>query len=334
MNPPVSLVVLTWNGKHLLEECFPSVVEAAEHYAGDTEIIVVDNGSTDGTVEYLHREYRHVSVIALDTNTGFQIGSNTGIKAARHELVFLLNNDMLLEPDCLAPLASHFTNGKLFAVGPLTYFPSSKEVLFSCSAARFDRGLLLEEWAASGGVDHCGRLSPTLYISGGSIMFQKRIFEKLGMFDLLYHPFNCEDFDICYRAWKLGYYMLFEPKSVVYHKHQATIPKAFSKRYYEFINRRNKFLLMWRNLTDPDYFRVHIAFLLPRVTKRTLKGDTLELKAFLAALTRWRQVTRRRRAEKKAYVRTDAEICKLLDMKNLLSPNPPFELRDDGLFLK
>ena len=325
-HPPVSLVVLTWNGKHLLEECLPSVVLAAESYPGQAEIVVVDNGSVDRSVEYLREAFPQVSLIPLHTNTGFPICSNTGIRAARHDLVFLLNNDMFLEPDCIVPLVNDFTNEKVFAVGPLMLFPKSEVAIYSCSGVRFSRGRLKEDWAVTAdGVDRCGRPSPTLYVSGGAMMFRRHIFEELGMFDTLYNPFNCEDLDICYRAWKMGYHVLYEPGSIVYHKHQATIPKAFSRKYYAFINRRNKFLLMWRNLTDTGYFVRHIVLLIPHLFARILRGDTAELLAFLAALRRARQIAQRRRREKNAYVRSDAEICEMLALENLLSPDSMFE---------
>ncbi|MBI5117414.1 glycosyltransferase family 2 protein [Candidatus Poribacteria bacterium] len=333
-NPPVSLVVLTWNGKHLLEECFPSVVAAAGRYSGETELIVVDNGSTDGSVEFIRERFPKVCLISLRTNTGFQVGSNTGVKAAKHGLVFLLNNDILLDADCIAPLARHFTNEKLFAVGPLMLFPCSSVAIYSCSGVRFSRGELLEEWAISNGVDLCGRVSPTLYLSGGAMMFQKQIFEELGFFDALYNPFSCEDLDICYRAWKMGYYMLYEPASIVYHKHSATIPKVFSRRYYDFIMRRNKFILMWRNITGCRYLVEHLTFLVPRIIRRWMNGNTLEIDAFLMALLRVPRIVARRLREKKGYVRSDAEICGMLSIENLLSPGLMFEIGAGGIEFK
>lgn len=330
-NRPVSLIVLTWNGKKLLEECFLSVVVAAERYPGEAEIIVVDNGSEDGSVEYLRDNYPNVSLIPLHTNTGFQNGINIGVRSAKHDLIFILNNDISLDLDSVAPLAARFTNEKIFAAGPMMRFPGTDLVQYNCSGPRFTRGLFVEDWACPGGVDQCGRAGPTLYVSGGAMMFQRHIFEKMGLFDLLYDPFNCEDIDMSYRAWKSGYYVLYEPASIVYHKHAATIPNAFSKRYYEFINRRHKFLFMWRNLTDRTFLVRHLLYLLPRLAMRTLKGDSLELLGLLGALRRVRQVAERRQVEKENYVRSDAEIFRMLSIENLISSDPKFELNENGL---
>ncbi|GAB4339671.1 MAG: hypothetical protein Kow0099_14950 [Candidatus Abyssubacteria bacterium] len=312
----------------------PSVVRAAEHYGGSCEIIVVDNGSVDGSVEYLQRHFPEVSVIALTENEGFRGGANTGIRAARHDLVFLVNNDMFLERDCIAPLAGHFTNPSLFAVGPLIRIPDSGEVLFSACAVEFNRGILRGIWAASGGVDHCGQLSPTLYACGGAMLFQKSVFEELGMFERLYDPFYCEDVDICYQAWKCGYYVLYEPNSVVNHKHQATISKVYSRKYYEFVNRRNWLLFMWRNLTDRRYLSQHLLCLLPLMAKQCLKRDTVQFTAFLGAVARLPHAIKARKGRRKMYTRSDAEIFEMLNMLKLLAPNLHFEIRPDGFFTK
>jgi GT2 family glycosyltransferase len=329
----VSLVVLTWNGKHLLEECLPSVVRASEEYGGPSEIIVVDDGSSDGSAEYLRENFPLVRVVELDKNSGFQVACNMGVRTARHDIVFLLNNDILLSPDCVEPLAAHFKNEKIFAAGPLMRFQNSDSVYFSCCGVKFSRGLLIEDWAAVGGTDLCGHLSPSMYLSGGAMMFRKDVFEGMGMMDSLYHPFYCEDFDVCYRAWKKGYFILYEPRSVVYHKHSATISKNFAFSYYELVHRRNLFLLMWRNLTEPKYLFQHILFLFPRLLKRTLKGDIMELKAFLLALGRIPLVMNRRWVERNSYVRSDAEICEMLSLKNVLSSDHVFELDSEGLRL-
>ena len=333
-HPPVSLVVLTWNGKHLLEECLPSVVRAAESYPGQTEIVVVDDGSGDGSEQYLRSTFPAVRIERLEKNTGFPNACNTGVKSSKHELVFLLNNDMILDSACIEPMVTHFNNNKIFAVGPLMRLHGSEEVFFSCCAAKFSRGFLLEHWVAAGGKDKCEDLSPSLYLSGGAMLFRKHVFESLGMMDTLYHPFYCEDFDICYRAWKRGYYLLFEPRSIVYHKLSATIRTKFPADYYELIHRRNMYLLIWRNITDPLYLLEHVLFLFPRLLKRTIKGEFMEVKAFLLAVSRLPIVVKKRRGKKENELLSDREICDMLSPEKLQSLNLGFEPNLDTLALK
>src|ERR1017187_895630 len=110
-----SLVIPNWNGKDLLERFLPSWLAAIENHPG-SEIIVVDNGSTDGSANWLHENYPEVRVLPLTENLGFGGGSNAGFRAAKNDIVVLLNSDMRVEPDFLAPLLAGFTDDQVFAV--------------------------------------------------------------------------------------------------------------------------------------------------------------------------------------------------------------------------
>lgn len=106
-NPPASdiasIVVLNWNGKDLLAPGIPSILEAVRTDGRPHEVLVVDNGSTDGSLQYLEQSFPQVRVLALGKNLGFAEGNNAGVKAARNEIVILLNNDMVVDPGFLPP---------------------------------------------------------------------------------------------------------------------------------------------------------------------------------------------------------------------------------------
>src|SRR5271163_1970527 len=106
-----SIVIPNWNGRGLLEKYLPSVLAAAEQSPG-SEVIVVDNGSTDGSPELVLESFPQARLIALDENLGFGAGSNRGFEHARHDIVVLLNSDMRVERDFLAPLLEAFTDEK------------------------------------------------------------------------------------------------------------------------------------------------------------------------------------------------------------------------------
>src|SRR3954451_23220424 len=108
-----SLVIPNWNGKDLLERFLPSWLAAIAGHPG-SEIVIVDNGSTDGSAAWVRQNYPQVRLLALEKNLGFGGGSNAGFRAAKNDVVVLLNSDMQVEPDFLQPLLSGFTDAGVF----------------------------------------------------------------------------------------------------------------------------------------------------------------------------------------------------------------------------
>jgi hypothetical protein len=116
-----SIVIPNWNGKDLLEKYLPSVVEALAANPAH-EIVVVDNGSTDGSAAFVKSAFPQVRLLALPGNRGFGGGSNAGVRAARNDIVVLLNSDMRVAPDFLAPLLEGFADAAVFAVSCQIFF--------------------------------------------------------------------------------------------------------------------------------------------------------------------------------------------------------------------
>src|SRR5208337_2406029 len=121
--PPVSasVVIPTWNGKDLLEKFLPSVVAALAANPAN-EIVVVDNGSTDGSAEFVRSAFPQVKLLALTTNLGFGGGSNAGFRAASNDIVVLLNNDMRVDVGFLGPLLEGFADSEVFSVSCQIFF--------------------------------------------------------------------------------------------------------------------------------------------------------------------------------------------------------------------
>jgi GT2 family glycosyltransferase/glycosyltransferase involved in cell wall biosynthesis len=243
-----SIVIPNWNGRDLLEKYLPSVIGAAE-FSHDNEIIVVDNGSTDGSAEFVRDRFPQVRLIALSDNLGFGGGSNAGIRAARHDIVVLLNTDMRVERDFLAPLLNGFSDEKVFAVACQIFFTDSNKL-------REETGLT-QGWWQQGALRVRHRIDPAIrdvypcfYGGGGSCAFDRRKFLELGGFDPLLAPFYLEDTDLGYLAWKRGWKVLYQPRSVVYHEHRGTIGKRFSGEYIQSVLKKNFLLFTWKNIHE------------------------------------------------------------------------------------
>jgi len=266
----VSVVIPTWNGREHLDRNLPSVLDAL---AGnpDHEIVVVDNASTDGTAEWLREKFPAVRILSLDENRGFGGGSNAGIQHARNPIVLLLNNDMRVEKGFLAPIVEGFSDPRMFAV--------TAQIFFSDPAKRREetgltRGLWLNGRLSLGHVidEKVTDLFPTFYAGGGSSAYDRRKFLELGGFDPLWEPFYLEDTDISHMAWKRGWIVLYQPRSVVYHDHRGTIGKHFSEDFIQKVLEKNHLLFAWKNIHEWPRLLAHFGWLYAGLWVRLLAG--------------------------------------------------------------
>lgn len=241
-----SIVVPNWNGRDLLERFLPSWIAAIANHPG-SEIVVVDNGSTDGSAAWITENYPDVRVLALSENLGFGGGSNAGVRAATNEIVVLLNSDMRVEADFLGPLLDGFSDENVFAV--------SAQIFLGDPTKRREETGLTQGWWQDGGlrVSHredaaVDRLFPCFYGGGGSCAMDRRKFLELGGFDPLLAPFYLEDTDLGYLAWKRGWKVLYQPSSIVHHEHRGTIGKRFTPEYIQSVLQKNFLLFTWKNI--------------------------------------------------------------------------------------
>jgi len=283
-----AIVIPNWNGRDLLEKYLPSVIAAAERVAG-SEVIVVDNGSSDGSAALLRERFPQVRVVALDTNLGFGGGSNAGFLAARHDVVVLLNSDMRVEPDFLQPLLDGFGDERVFSV--------SCQIFFSDPAKLREETGLTESWWERGSlrVRHridpaIGELYPCAYGGGGSCAFDRRKFFALGGFDELLAPFYLEDTDLGYMAWKRGWKNLYQPASVVYHEHRGTIGRRFSEAYIQSVLKKNFLLFTWKNIHEWRKLLEHFVSAWTGAFLSWLAGDSPERSSFAGIARAARQL--------------------------------------------
>ena len=291
-----SVVIPNWNGRDLLEEYLPSVVEALAGNA-ENEIVVVDNGSTDGSVDLLRAHFPGVKVVALAENLGFGGGSNEGFRAAKNDIVVLLNSDMRVAADFLAPLLEGFRDPEVFAVSCQIFFTDPHKL-------REETGLT-QAWWQDGGLRVRHRndpavtdLFPCFYGGGGSCAFDRLKFLELGGFDPLLEPFYLEDTDLGYMAWKRGWKVFYQPRSVVYHEHRGTIGKKFTPEFIQDVLRKNYLLFCWKNIHDIGRLSSHFFFAWSGAVLAVLFGEVPlrpNLRAVWRAFCQLPQAVRSRR---------------------------------------
>ena len=273
-NASATVVIPNWNGRGLLEKYLPSVIDALAGNARN-EIMVVDNGSSDGSAAMLCDRFPSVRVLALDRNLGFGGGSNAGFQAAKNDVVVLLNSDMRVEPDFLAPLLEAFADNKVFAVSCQIFFNDPNKL-------REETGLT-QGWWENGGLRVRHRddpaitdLYPCFYGGGGSCAFDRRKFLELGGFDEIFRPFYLEDTDLGFMAWKRGWKVLYQPRSVVYHEHRGTIGKRFSQSQIDLVLKKNFILFCWKNIHEWPRLASHLFFTFAGAVLSVFFGDSPE----------------------------------------------------------
>jgi GT2 family glycosyltransferase len=219
--PPVAIVVVTWNGLAYTKTCIESILELTDYPA--FELIVVDNGSTDGTLEYL-RSLEHVKLISNEVNLGFSKGANIGIAAASPDSdIVILNNDIkITDPQWLQKLAkAAHTRETIGIVGCRLVFPDGT----LNHTAAYVRPFELFGENEGGTEDDIGQATETKPVEAviGAVMYIKRsAIDKLGGFDESYFSYF-EDSDLCYRAAQAGFEVLYCGEVTLEHLGSASL---------------------------------------------------------------------------------------------------------------
>lgn len=237
----VSVVIPNWNGKGLLKDCLRSL---SYQSITDFKIIVVDNGSTDGSVEFLRKHHPEIKLIGFKRNLGFAKAVNQGIKASNSKYIVLLNNDTRVDEDYLAKMFEVLEKRhEICGVAPKVLNFSNPRVVDSAGdmmntvGQAFHRGYgdKSNKWNTPGEV---------FLITAGASMFKREIFKKVGFFDEDYFAYG-EDVDFCLRAQIMGHKFWYEPKAIVYHKHKATACRI--PRKVEYLQFRNMTLTILKD---------------------------------------------------------------------------------------
>lgn len=252
----ISVVIPSRNGLELLRVMLPEVVRQVQQVGG--EIIVVDNGSDDGTADFLRSEYPGVVLELSPSSLSFALAANAGIRKARYAQVCLLNNDMQVEPEFFSSLSAAFHEvPDLFSATAQIFFPegarreeTGKAVMTPASErqpldfpVRCDLPFAREN------------LSYVLYGSGGCSLFDARKLLQLGGFDEIYEPAYVEDLDLGFRGWQQGWPSVFVAGARVVHRHRATTSRYFTPEFLERILELNYLRFLVRATADRRVFR-------------------------------------------------------------------------------
>lgn len=260
----LAIVILNWNGKKFLTEFLPSVI----NYSGEARIIVADNGSSDGSIEFLKSTFPKVECIELPENFGFAGGYNEALKQVDTEFYLLLNSDIEVTENWLEPLMETMIDPTIAGCQPKVLAYHNKTFFEHAGASGgfldidyfpFCRGRIFELFEHDEG-QYDGK-TEVFWATGAALLIRSRLFHEVGGFDTAFFA-HMEEIDLCWRIKKLGYSFYVNPASTIYHVGGGTLPYKSPRKTY--LNFRNSLFMIVKN---------HEGWLFPRLFRRmTLDG--------------------------------------------------------------
>jgi GT2 family glycosyltransferase len=250
VNPNVAIVILNWNGRAYLERFLPSVT--ASTYP-NFNVYVVDNASTDNSVEYLQKYYPAVSIIRLAKNFGYARGYNEALKQIESDYYVLLNSDVEVQPNWIQPIINLMEHDRSVAVCQPKILMYDHKELFEYAGAcggwldhlgyPFARGRIFDVCEKDHG--QYDSVEPVFWASGAAMFVRADIYHQLKGLDEYFFAHQ-EEIDFCWRVQLAGYKVYACPLSVVYHVGGGTLPKGNKRKV--FLNFRNNLIMLAKNL--------------------------------------------------------------------------------------
>lgn len=317
MPPRVIVIILNWNGKRFLERCLRSLFSQSYQ---DFEVVLVDNGSTDGSVSFVSEQFPHVRLIANQENLGFAAANNQAIRATDSEFVVTLNNDTEADPTWLAELVhAADVDERVGACASKMLFADCPETINSAGIA-LDRAAIAWDWRG-GETDNPEEqgLVEVFGACAGAALYRRTMLEEIGLFDEDFFAY-LEDVDLAWRAQRAGWRAVSVPTARVYHLHSGTAIEGSS-----FKNRllgRNKVWLVAKNYPWPQllwYLPIILLYDVASLPYTLIsRGDWGPLRGRLEGLLGLWDALQKRRSTKSPRRLSGQEMLSL--MAGLVSP--------------
>jgi GT2 family glycosyltransferase len=239
----VSVIIPSWNGQDLLGPCLDSLYR--QHFQ-DFDVILVDNGSSDGSVPFVEQNFPQVTVIRLGENRGFSAAVNAGIAACSCPYVCLLNNDTEVDARWLGELiAALDQNPDAGSLASKILFYGDQQTVNSAGDEFSFFGVAYQRRWKRGDTDLFSQKRYVFSACAAAALYRREIFDRIGLFDEFFFAYQ-EDVDFGFRAQLAGYRCLFVPGAVVYHKYHQTSSRIADYCFY--LKERNKYFVLIKNL--------------------------------------------------------------------------------------
>lgn len=279
--PLVSIIILNWNKRELLRRCLSSIKRNVEY--PNFEVIVVDNNSSDGSVEMVKRFFPDVRLVENPTNYGFCRGNNEGIRVSKG-IPFILNNDTVIQRGSLRRMVQVLTSDEEVGIvggtlvtpdgkvqTPGYFFP--KSCLLSAVFPSLYKRKMSQTFATF------GSRREVCWVSGAALMIKREVINDVGMFDERYFAF-CDEVDLCYRVKRAGYKVVWVADAKIIHVHGATAP--LDSKWRRDLNERNTLLFKIKNYPPTETAKelfLHLIDIFRMITLSLVRRDRQYLQA-------------------------------------------------------
>ena len=316
--PEVSVIVANHNGLKYLGDCFSSLIKM-DYPKELLEYILVDNGSTDESINYMKSNYPFVRILSNSENRGFAEANNQGAKAANGKVLALLNNDMKVHPlwlktlldkflqssedlACVSSKILNYDGDKIdFIGGGFTPLGTSFQVDFGKPVKQIDTDSQDEE-------------KELLFACGGAMAIKREIYLESGGFDEDYFAF-LEDVDLGWRLRIMGYRVVYEPKSIVFHKHGGTARKIPTHQL-EFMFEKNRLRTIIKN-TEDAYLPYFVSMVLMLNINRTFGSSMNNLLEFYFPVSNKEEKSQRAKDSRQLSRSLGDKLCLMWKQKDL-----------------
>lgn len=333
--PKVAVIILNYNGKQFLDDCLSSLKRQSFK---DYQVWVLDNASSDGSVDYIKKRYPWVKVIGNERNDGTAEGSNVAARKTESKYIVFMSNDIKADRDCLKYLVETLDQDEKVGIcsSKLLRFEKDKKIgRYLIDNVGGDLDIYGFGWPR--GTGRTGRQwekkKDVSFSYGGSFIIRRKLFEKIGGYDQQYFTLG-DDIDLSWRTRLLGYRVVVNPASFVYHRVSATLGTIYQRPQRRFWSERNYLRTLIKNyeaknlfLILPRYFVIEameVVFFL--FLKRQPRVVLALIKAFLWNLFVFPSTLKERAKIQKMRVVKDEEILKMMFKKS-------FKLATYKLFL-
>jgi GT2 family glycosyltransferase len=316
----ISVVIPNYNGRHLLPEIIPLLLETLENTSLPYEIIVSDDQSTDDSVSFLRSAFPQIKIIVNEINLGFAPTINKGIFASQYSHLLLLNSDVKLTADYFRGLFKYFEKDDTFGVmGRMTgwdndiiqdggKYPSFHGLKIKTSGNYIPAEEKNDQWLFS------------MYLSGANAFVDKKKIMQLKAFDEIFAPFYVEDYELSLRAWRSGWKCYYEHNSICRHKESVTIKTKTKKNQVNKIYYRNKMYLHALHLPGGRLILWHIQLFFECLLNLLL-FRFYYLQAIVQYLSNWSIIRKKRKEFNNLAKQSGKKLLSLKEVTELVLGN-------------